>query len=155
MTVLDAEPKDPPHILCLPMTVTEDRILREIYRNSGRMNSEVLRSNLVLSESVDNVYGAIGALREMRYIDAEIIDANDWQHNYRPLRLSHEPGQTSRPDDGAGQNRLDTGVPIPDPGRSCDRGDPVPLEGTGLRSGWPLDATAGSSCWSGDAPVNF
>ena len=88
MTVLDAEPKDPPHILCLPMTVTEDRILREIYRNSGRMNSEVLRSNLVLSESVDNVYGAIGALREMRYIDAEIIDANDWQHNYRPLRLS-------------------------------------------------------------------
>jgi|GEM_PF-6800457 len=88
MTVLDVEPKDPPHIFCLSMTVTEDRILREIYRSGGRMSSETLRSNLVLTESADNVYGALGALREMRYLDAEVIDANDWQHNYRPLRLS-------------------------------------------------------------------
>ncbi len=76
MTVLDVEPRDPPHMLCLSMTVTEDRILREIHQNGT-----ILLSKLVLTESSDNVYGALRALQEMRYIESEIIEANE-------LRLS-------------------------------------------------------------------
>ena len=70
------------------MTETEDKILRELHRNGGRLDSETLRSNLVLTESADCVYGALSALREMRYIDARIIDHTVWKHNYRPMDLS-------------------------------------------------------------------
>jgi hypothetical protein len=70
------------------MTETEDKILRELHRNGGHMDSETLRSNLVLTESADCVYGALSALREMRYIDAHVIDHSVWKHNYRPLDLS-------------------------------------------------------------------
>lgn len=52
------------------------------------MDSETLRSNLVLTECTDCVYGALTALREMRYIDAHVIDHTVWKHNYRPLDLS-------------------------------------------------------------------
>jgi hypothetical protein len=88
VNVVDDAPKDPPSVFCLSMTETEDKILRELHRNGGRMDSETLRSNLVFTESADCVYGALCALREMRYIDAHVIDHGVWKHNYRPLDLS-------------------------------------------------------------------
>lgn len=91
MSVLDTNPKDPPHFFCPSMTVTEDRILRELHRNSGVMSSETLRASFVLTESVDNIYGGLGCLREMGYVETEIIDWNDWQHHYRPLRVTLTP----------------------------------------------------------------
>lgn len=88
VNIVDDEPKDPPHFFCLSMTETEDKILRELHKNGGRMDSEVLRSKLVLSESIHCVYGALSSLREMRYIDAHVIDHKVWVNDYRPLELS-------------------------------------------------------------------
>jgi hypothetical protein len=88
VNIVGDEPRDPTSIFCLPMTETEDKILRELHRNGGVLNSETLRSNLVLTESADCVYGALSALREMRYIEAHVIDHSVWKHNYRPLALS-------------------------------------------------------------------
>lgn len=88
MNVIDDEPHEPPHVWCLPMTEIEDKILRELHRNGGRMNSEALRKEFEQTESADDLYGALSALHEMRYIDATIIDHTVWKHNYRPVALS-------------------------------------------------------------------
>lgn len=88
MNVIDDEPREPPHVWCLPMTEIEDKILRELHRSGGRMDSETLRLVFEKTESADDLYGALSALHEMRYIDATVISPAVWKRSYRPVVLS-------------------------------------------------------------------
>ena len=87
MSIADDDPQDPPTIFCLSMTATEDKVLRELYRNSGKMNSDDLRAGLALTECADNVYGALAALRELRYVETGQIEW-EWKYNYRPFPVT-------------------------------------------------------------------
>lgn len=84
MNITDDEPQDPPSLFCLPMTNTEDKVLRYLYRNSGKMNSDDLRAGLAVTECADNVYGALSALRELHYVETGPVEW-EWKYNYRPF----------------------------------------------------------------------
>jgi hypothetical protein len=83
MNVTDTEPKEGFGFLCLSMTQTEDRILRELSKNDGTMTSEDLRKALVLQESTDNIYGALRVLDDEGYTTSALVVPWEWLHNYR------------------------------------------------------------------------
>ncbi len=88
MGTTNTEFTDPPNLLCLSMTVTEDKILRELYRCDGcPVTSGTLCVLFHHTESVDNIYGALVSLHEMGYIEADVVKPWVWVDHYRVMEL--------------------------------------------------------------------
>jgi hypothetical protein len=82
VNIMDTTQKDRLGFLCLPMTQTEDRILRQLSKNGGVMSSEDICEALFFQEGADNIYGALPVLDFEGYTTSARVIPWVWKRNY-------------------------------------------------------------------------